>query len=121
MKSAPFLDGVTPSGRPAIKDYSPIVRRRLLDTAHIYENWVLSNDGFPDKEVQYAWAREAWDNSFKDTSEQFKLSERMIKLVRYYSDSPWHLLTSLDHGSRIAHSWSSQGHHQAAHSRSFQF
>jgi hypothetical protein len=82
MKSAPFIDGVIPSGRPAIKDYAPIVRRLLLDTAHSYEAWILSNDGFPDKELQYAWAREAWELACKDAGEEFKLSERMMTLVR---------------------------------------
>jgi hypothetical protein len=81
MKNAPFHNGVIPSGRPAIKDYSPDVRRRLSDTVLIYENWVLANDGFPDKDMQYKWARKAWDMTSMDASEQFKLSERIIKLV----------------------------------------
>ena len=41
IKNAPFHNGVIPSGRPAIKDYSPDVRRRLSATVLIYENWVL--------------------------------------------------------------------------------
>jgi hypothetical protein len=94
MKSAPFHNGVIPSGRPAIKDYSPEVRRRLSDTALIYENWVLASDGFPNKDMQYKWARNAWDIASIDASEQFKLSERMIKLVRSYSDPPLDPLTS---------------------------
>jgi hypothetical protein len=81
MKYAPFRNGVIPSGRPTMKDYSPDVGERLLDAAYIYENWVLSKDGFPDKDFQYKWAREAWDQASRDASEQFKLSERMIKLV----------------------------------------
>lgn len=82
MKSAPFLNGVAPSGRPAVKDYTPVVRRLLLDTANIYENWILAKDSFPDKDAQYTWARNAWDITSKNESDQFKLSERMIKLVR---------------------------------------
>jgi hypothetical protein len=81
MKSAPFVDGVVPSGRPAIKDYIPVVRRRLLDGAYIYENWVLSNNSFPDKELQYAWAREVWDRASVDALDFYKLSDRMMKLV----------------------------------------
>ena len=81
MKSAPFVDGAIPSGRPAIKDYIPVVRRRLLDGAYIYENWVLSNNSFPDKELQYTWAREAWDRASEDALDLYKLSDRMMKLV----------------------------------------
>lgn len=51
MKSAPFYNNIVPSGRPAVKDYSPVVKRHLLETVYIFENWVLSNDGFPDKEI----------------------------------------------------------------------
>jgi hypothetical protein len=124
MKNAPFHNGVIPSGRPAIKDYSPDVRRRLSDTVLIYENRVLASDGFPDKDMQYKWARKSWDMTSTGASEQFKLSERMINHQAgeiYYSDSPPHLLTSLDHGSRTSHLWLSQGHHQAAHSKQLQF
>lgn len=83
MKSAPFHNGVIPSGRPAIKDYSPDLRRRLSDTVFIYKNWVLASDGFPNKDMQYKWASKAWDMTSKDASEQFELSERMMKLVRF--------------------------------------
>ena len=83
MKSAPFFNDIVPTGRPAIKDYSTVIRRRLMDTVFIYENWILSNDGFPDKELQYRWARDSWDVACRGASEQFKLSERMIKLVRF--------------------------------------
>lgn len=83
MKCAPFFNDIIPTGRPAIKDYSPCIRRRLVDTVFIYENWVLSNDGFPDKELQYAWAREAWFSTCREAQEQFKLSECMIKMVGF--------------------------------------
>ena len=85
LKNAPFFNDAIPTGCPAIKDYSPPIRRRLLDTVFIYENWILSNDGFPDKEVQYSWARESWEICNRNTSEQFKLSERMVKLVKFIS------------------------------------
>ena len=90
MKSAAFLNGIIPSGRPAIKDYSPVVGHRLLDTVYIYKSWVLANDGFPDKDMQFKWVKNAWDITSLDASEQFKLSECMIMLVRSYSDSPLH-------------------------------
>jgi hypothetical protein len=83
LKSAPFEDGFIPSGRPAVKDYSAVVRCRLRDAAFIYENWVLSNNGFPDRELQYTWAREAWGHASGDALELFKLSDRMFKLVSY--------------------------------------
>lgn len=83
IRSAPFYNDIIPSGRPAIKDYSPVVRRQLLETAYIYENWILSDDGFPDKESQYAWARKAWSLAGTDSQEQYKLSERMLKLVSF--------------------------------------
>ena len=83
MKSAPFYNSIVPSGRPAVKDYSPVVKRHLLETVYIFENWVLSNDGFPDKEIQYTWVREAWNTSGRDSHEQYKLSERMMKLVSF--------------------------------------
>ena len=44
----------------------------------------LAKDGFPDKDMQYKWVRKAWDMTSMDGSEQFKLSERMIKLVRFF-------------------------------------
>jgi hypothetical protein len=81
LKNAPFVEGIVPSGRPAIKDYIPIVKRRLLDGAYIYENWVLSNNAFPDKELQYGWAREAWERASVDAIDLYKLSDRMMKLV----------------------------------------
>lgn len=83
MKSAPFFNDVVPSGRPAIKDYSPDVRHCLLNAVYLYENWVLSKDGFPDTDMQYKWARNAWDitSGSMDASAQYKLSERMIQLV----------------------------------------
>jgi hypothetical protein len=81
MKNMPFVEGLIPSGRPAVKDYAPVVRRRILDAAFIYENWVLSNNGFPDKELQYAWARKAWDWASVDALELYKISDRIMKLV----------------------------------------
>jgi len=87
----------------------------------IYENWVLASDGFPNKDMQYKWARKAWDMTSTVASEQFKLSNVWSSwwdlLLRFTSAFANFIRSRLEDLAFVVVSRTSS----AAHSKSLQF
>ena len=83
MTPAPFREGKVPGKNAKVSDYEGGVEKMLLKAMHEYACFIFTIDAFPDDETQIKWARTVWKNTCTKVDDQYELSYRMMKLVRF--------------------------------------
>ncbi|KAI0737727.1 hypothetical protein C8Q80DRAFT_1114577, partial [Daedaleopsis nitida] len=77
----PFCGGQVPKGAPKASDYEPGTTKHILSACHHFEVLVCTVDPYPDETTQDKWAKETWAQACATFDVQYKLTDRVHKLI----------------------------------------
>ncbi|KAI0750185.1 hypothetical protein C8Q80DRAFT_1101423 [Daedaleopsis nitida] len=81
LPEPPFRGGQQPKGAPKASDYEPGTSKLILSACHHFEVLVVTEDPFPDEATQDRWAKETWTHACKMFDIQYRLTDRVQKLI----------------------------------------